>query len=523
MVSNRTSKEDKQNFQLTIFESALIGMLIFSSENKILKYNKEAETLFEDPGQLNKKSFHDLFIIDPPLDFKKLFYGSDKTINPYWENILRIKRKNKEILWANVRLNQIDNKAIGDELILCQIHKISTSNDPKDKFEYNAHLLIELINNIPDNIFIKDTKSRFILANTYVARLMGANVPDEILGKTDYDFCPKKLAGKYRKDELEIIETGKAKLNIIEQVIDKNHNRKWFSTSKLPLKNEKSEIIGIMGIGRDITLLVKEQKALRKAKYEAEKADNLKSAFLANMSHEIRTPLNGILGFSQFLLQYIPPDPKAEKYVDFILQNGVRLLNLISDIIDASKIESKQLEITKRLFSLNEIFIQLEHSANESLRLYDKTHITLKTELSLRDNECYIYNDDQRIKQVLHNFLVNAIKFTQQGSINFGYCIAEKRLYFYVKDTGIGIKDEDSHTIFERFTQVDNSIGRKYEGTGLGLSIAKGLVLLLGGEIGVNSQKGKGSEFFFTLPYVNKSPTIQITNKETESPEQKKI
>ena len=497
--------------QYTAFENAMIGMLIFSSENKVLQCNKEAKTLFSGIGALKGKSFNDLFIIDSPFEFKKLFHIN--TPGPHWENIIRLRKENKEITWVNVRLDQIKNTDPNNPLILCQIQKFTSSDKLSDSFGYCDHLLVELINNIPDNIFIKDKESRFILANIHVAKIMGVNSPDNLLGKTDFDFYPKKLAQKYRKDELEILVEGKAKLNIIEQVVDKNHNRRWYSTSKLPLKNNNGEIMGIMGMGRDITQLVKEQKALRKAKHEAEKADKLKSAFLANMSHEIRTPLNGILGFSQFLLQYIPPDEKAEKYVDLILRNGTRLLQLISDIIDASKIQANQLEITNRLFSLNEVIIQLEHSARENLKLYEKSHITLNTELALPNDESYIINDDQRIKQVLHNLLSNAIKFTENGSIRFGYRLIKKQLYFFVEDTGIGINEKDFENIFNLFTQVDSSLGRRYEGTGLGLSIARGLVLLLGGKMGVNSELGKGSEFFFTLPYDNTSNKEFFTNK----------
>ncbi len=522
MISGIISNKGTYDLQDSIFENALIGMLLLSLEGRVLKYNKEAENIFGGDYQLSEQSFNDLFIINPPLDFKNWSETTPDNKNSYWENILQIKNKNQEVLWANIRLNRIENKKTREPLFLCQMHKIAASENSKDNYEYD-HLLTELINNIPDNIFIKDTKSRFILANIYVAQLMGANSPKEILGKTDYDFYPKKLAGKYRKDEVDIIESGKVKLNIIEQVIDQNHNRKWFSTSKLPLKNNKGEIIGIMGIGRDITLLVKEQKALRKAKYEAEKADRLKSAFLANLSHEIRTPLNGILGFSQFLSQYIPPNPKAQKYVDFIMQNGKRLLHLISDIIDVSKIDSNQLTIKKKLFSLNEIFKQLEQSTREELRLSEKSHISLKTELSLSNKDCYIYNDDQRIKQVLYNLLSNAVKFTQHGSINFGYRIVNNQLYFFVKDSGIGIKDEDRLSIFELFTQVDTSLGRQYEGAGLGLSIAKGIIVLLGGKIGVNSSYGKGSEFYFTLPYINKESNSDVSQIESDQIEQKTI
>jgi len=523
MVSSKTDFTVKKNSPNYIFDIARIGMLILSPEGRVLRFNKEASRLIRQSNTLKGKTIHDLFIPDPKFNLVDWYKNSQANKKAFRENKWQIKTEKEEVQWATVHLNLIDDTDTDENLILCQFHEISTSGNPEDHSKDYNNLLFELINNIPDNIFIKDTESRFILANNCVARLMGARSPDELLGKTDYDFFPRKLAGKYRGDELEIIETGKAKLNIIEQVIDKSHNRNWFSTSKIPLKNDKSEIIGIMGIGRDITLLVKEQKALRKAKYEAEKADKLKSAFLANLSHEIRTPLNGILGFSQFLTQYIPPDPKARKYINFIMQNGKRLLHLISDIIDISKIDSKQLTITKKLFSLNELFRQLESSTLEELKLYEKTHITLKSELSLPDNQSYIYSDDQRIKQILHNLLDNAVKFTKEGNISFGYRVVGDLFYSYVKDTGIGIKDEDCLSIFELFTQADNSLGRQYEGAGLGLSIAKGIVLLLGGQIGVNSSYGKGSEFYFTLALDKKEPELTSDFINSKQFENKKI
>ena len=506
MVSNTSGIENNQELQNDIFEIAFIGMLIFSEEGKVIRYNKEAASVFEYNERLTGKSFEDLFVIDPATNPMNVIFGNKTVKDSYWENIIQIRNNKENVLWSNIRLNTIKGTDKYERLILCQILKTSAPDNPEANHEFYYHLLLELINNIPDNIFIKDAKSRFILANTCVAELIGAESPKMLLGKTDFDFFPKKLAGKYRNDEVEIIETGKAKLNIIEQVIDNNHNLNWFSTSKLPLKNEKGAIIGIMGIGRNITALVKEQKALRKAKHDAEKADRLKSAFLANLSHEIRTPLNGILGFSQFLTQFMPADPKVSKYTDFILQNGKRLLNLISDIIDVSKLESNQLILTKKIFSLNEILYQLENSITEELKIQEKTHIKLYSKLALTDSNCYIYSDDQRLRQVIYNLLANAVKFTQQGRIDFGYRLENKTLNFYVKDTGIGIKEENHRSIFELFTQVDNSLGRQYEGTGLGLSIAKGIVHLMGGKIGVNSRYGKGSEFYFTVPYITKAP-----------------
>jgi PAS domain S-box-containing protein len=520
MVSEIDSNDVRENLPDNLFELALTSMLIFSPEGRVIRFNREAAKAINQNTILDECSFHDLFVTDPKFDLTDWYKRAETLHDTHWGGVLQIKNQKDTIEWAYVQLNLLQTGTTGNRQILCQFNILPASENPDNRYD---NLLHELINNIPDNIFIKDTESRFILANIYVARIMGAESPKGLFGKTDFDFYPKKLASKYRNDELEIIETGKAKLNIIEQVIDKNHDRKWFSTSKIPLKNEKDEIIGIMGIGRDITLLVKEQKALRKAKYEAEKADKLKSAFLANLSHEIRTPLNGILGFSQFLAQHIPTDPKAQKYIDIIIQNGKRLLHLISDIIDISKIDSKQFTITKRLFSLNEMFRQLESSTLEDLKLYEKSHIRLKAELSLPDPQSFIFNDDQRIKQVMHNLLSNAVKFTKKGNISFGYKMFEESIYFYVKDTGIGIKDEDRLSIFELFTQADNTLGRQYEGAGLGLSIARGIIHLLGGKIDVNSSYGKGSEFYFTLPLDKKRPVSAPDKKDSVQIERKKI
>jgi len=496
-----SSNENQKNTNLpdSIFDLASVGMLIFSSDGKVIKINNEALKIFDNNDQTRR--VENLFSMDA-LALEDWKHNAEGTIS--WESIYRLKDTGQPL---KVYFNPIvtGNK----KSILCQIKKINEPFDIYDNLGNRDYLIAELINNIPDNIFIKDKESRFILANNNTALIMGVKLPGDLTGKTDFDFYPVKLAKKYRNDELEVMEKGVAKLNIIEQVISSKHERKWFSTSKLPLRNSDGEIIGIMGIGRDITPLIKEKKALRKAKNDAEKADKLKSSFLANLSHEIRTPLNGILGFSQFLSQYIPNDPKAEKYVDFIMKNGKRLLNLISDIIDISKIESGQFVIKKKPFSLNELINNLEISAAEDVRSYDKQNLKVIAEKSLVDENCYIFNDDRRIGQVLHNLIVNAIKYTNQGSIKFGYKVVDRELTFFVKDTGIGIKDDDLHNIFNLFTQVDGSLGRQHEGAGLGLSIAKGIVTLMGGKINVTSVQGKGSEFSFTIPYVKYTPDIE--------------
>ncbi len=499
-----------------LLEVSSISLVILSRKGIVLYANPEAKELFGVNNEILGTDFEKLFFIDSVTDTKKLLKEALDRSSVQKEQILRIKHKENEAIWGVVKISTL-KALLSESVLLCQIKNVSELKDYEEKIAWQSHLLLELINAIPNNVFIKNLKGEFLLANVFVSKLMGVDNPQMLLGKTDFDFHPKKLAKKYFKDEQEVIKTGKAKINIIEQVVESNNIRKWYSTSKFPLKNSEGEIIGIMGIGRDITTWVKEQKALRKAKIKAERADQLKSAFLANLSHEIRTPLNGILGFSQFLKQSIPKDDKDQKYIDYIIANGKQLLNQIIDIIDISKIDSGQFPIYKRNFVLNEIMLELKYSYIEKMRQLGLSDIKLHLEMDLVDKQSGIYGDNLRIKQVLSNFLNNALKFTHQGEIHFGYRLEKDNIRFFVRDTGIGISTENIRTIFERFRQVDFSLSRKYEGAGLGLAIADGIVKLFDGEIGANSELNKGSEFYFTIPFEKADLSAGSLKEESEN------
>ena len=242
------------------------------------------------------------------------------------------------------------------------------------------------------------------------------------------------------------------------------------------------------------------------AKRRAEDADRLKSAFLANMSHEIRTPMNAILGFSELLTRNNVPQEKRELYAGHVKSNGKLLLTLIGDIIDLAKIEAEQITINKTPVNVEEILEELhEVSFTERARL-GKEHLAVNRQVSKNGEPLWLLCDGVRLKQVLINLLSNAIKFTQEGNIEFGYSFPNKAtVQFYVKDTGIGIAPENQAIIFERFRQADNSTTRLFGGTGLGLAISKRLVELMGGRIHVESELGKGSAFFFSLPNITPS------------------
>ena len=252
--------------------------------------------------------------------------------------------------------------------------------------------------------------------------------------------------------------------------------------------------------------------ALEKAKLKAEESDRLKSAFLANMSHEIRTPMNGILGFSELLKTPNLSGPEQMEYIQIIEHSGQRMLRIIEDLVDISKIEEKQIEIRKTIQNIESILEELfrfyrPKTEEKSLRLHLST--------PNKSKETLLKLDRSRITQVFSNLIDNAIKFTPSGDIEFGYTIGENQIDCFVIDTGIGIENEQLEKIFDRFHQINDSYSRSHEGSGLGLSISKALIELHGGQMVAKSKFGVGSEFHFSLPLEKSKNTISETPKKS--------
>ena len=249
---------------------------------------------------------------------------------------------------------------------------------------------------------------------------------------------------------------------------------------------------------RDITERRKAEKDLIAAKEKAEESDRLKTAFLHNVSHEIRTPMNAIIGFSSLLNEPDLTEEDQHQYVDIIFQSGSQLLSIINDIVDIANVETGQAKVNLREVNLNAIL----KSLNDQFSINSKqNNISVSLKMSLNDDDSNILTDSTKLVQILTNLINNAIKFTKDGRIDFGYTLKDGFIEFFVKDTGIGIPQEFHSRIFERFYQVDSAVSRQYSGTGLGLSICKGYVELLGGTIRVESESGKGTMFVFTIPY----------------------
>jgi PAS domain S-box-containing protein len=298
----------------------------------------------------------------------------------------------------------------------------------------------------------------------------------------------------------------------------------WFFV----VKDSSGKTIKTYGINQDISSRKVAEHELLKAKEKAEESDRLKTAFLQNMSHEIRTPLNAIMGFSSLIIENLNDKETLTDYERIITKSSNDLLQIVNDILDIAKIESSLLTIRNEQFTIENLINDSLKTYWQGSRIIDKENIHFK--MNFKDLQHTVITADLgKLKQILNNLINNAYKFTDTGEIEVGCnLINNSTLSFYVKDTGIGIPEEKQELIFNRFYQVDSGTSRLYGGTGLGLSIVKGLLELLGGEIWIDSEPGKGSTFTFTMPVKitpgeEKSETSQGNLSKIESKDSFKI
>jgi len=365
--------------------------------------------------------------------------------------------------------------------------------------EEETAILNSILNSIPHPIFYKDKDGIYQKANPVFYQL--------------HDLAETKLIGKTDKEVFESIDANSfaaTDLHIFKNGIPIKELRKWKSadgeeflldTIKTPLYNSKDEVIGIVGISFDMTERYHIEQELKKQKEKAEEADRLKSAFLANMSHEIRSPMNAIIGFGNLVTDSFDLDSEIATYMEYIKQSGINLLQLVDDIIDIAKLEAGQLKIRKVQFDLDEMLQKLKLTIETSSGKLKKSHIQIILKIPEESENTVIVSDELRIKQVLNNFISNALKFTDEGFIEFGYeKMPDNEILFYTKDTGIGISENDKELIFERFGQVNETYARNTTGTGLGLAISKNIVELLDGQIWFDSIENIGTTFYFKIP-----------------------
>lgn len=360
----------------------------------------------------------------------------------------------------------------------------------RDELRELNYLLDAILNNIPVYMFVKDPEDDFRYLYWNKALANHSKIPaSRALGRTDFEIFPERSdAEKFHQDDLELMRTGE-RLEMQETYVTAAGETRIVQTLKthIPLVGRVPLIIGISW---DITNVQNIEQELIQARIKAEQSDRLKSAFLANMSHEIRTPLNAIVGFSR--LMTTTDNREDEKlYSEIINQNSDVLLQLINDILDLSKIEAGTFEYIKQPMDLGEMCRNV-YEIHKG-RVQEGVTLTLDNE-----NDSLMINEDKnRILQLITNLITNAIKFTYEGEIHFGFKLKKDYIDFYVKDTGIGISEEKLSHIFGRFVKLNSFV----QGTGLGLAICQMIVEKMGGAITVESELHEGSTFRFTIPY----------------------
>lgn len=379
-------------------------------------------------------------------------------------------------------------------------HDFTKQKKLEDKLKVEKELLQMLMDNVPDYIYFKDVDSKYIRANKAIASFFKTDV-NSIIDKTDVDFLSKSAAEKTHKQDLFVINKGKVLINEVEKLQDLDGNTVWISTTKVPIKDENSQVIGLVGVSRDVTMLELTKQHFEMAKIRAEEANASKSLFLANMSHEIRTPMNGIIGMAD-IMSKSKLDASQKEYLDIIMKSGQTLLSLINNILDFSKIESGKMELETVPINIRSV---IEEVADMHVVQATSKSVDLFTYIDPEIPE-FVGGDYIRLKQIITNLVNNAIKFTSKGEVvvhvNYlGKVNGNHEISFKVKDTGIGIAEENQKKLFKSFSQVDASSTRKYGGTGLGLAISQRLVGLMKGELELESALNSGSTFFFKCEF----------------------
>jgi PAS domain S-box-containing protein len=385
----------------------------------------------------------------------------------------------------------------------------------KSKFE-NIAKLRTIFETLHDLIWLKNPEGIYLACNPMFERFFGAK-ETEIVGKTDYDFVDRKLADFFRANDCNTMKKGISTTNEEWITFADNGSRALFETVKTPMHDATGRLIGILGIGRDITerkqaevelkqyqanleqLVETRTLALSIAKEAAEKANIAKSTFIATMSHELRTPLNAILGFSELMSLDLSTTAEQKETLGIINRSGSHLLNMINDVLDISKIEAGRLELDIQAFDLIKLLQEIGEMINVRA-----TAKQLKFDLKIAaDITRFIKTDSNKLRQVLINLLGNAIKFTANGSVVLhAYTrpsLDQLLLVVEIIDSGMGIPADKQQELFKPFVQLtQNDVDA--QGTGLGLMISKSLVELMGGHISVSSEWGEGSTFKIELP-----------------------
>ncbi|UBM61920.1 PAS domain S-box protein [Candidatus Sulfidibacterium hydrothermale] len=480
----------------TLMQQASDSILLCDMEGKIVEVNEKIEKSLGYASQeiLSMNAFDLLPPSLAEIQKKKYwdYFSPGKIIK--FETIFRRKDHSEFPVEISAGVVHIGDK----DLVLAIARDISE----RKRTEERIQLLSLGVEQSPASIVITDKEGNIQYVNKKFTEVSGYSL-DEVLGKNLRILKSGKMPDRIYTELWNTITAGEEwRGEMINR--KKDQSLFWELVSISPVKNNDGEITHFIAVKEDITSRKEMEAELRKAKQKAEESNRLKSEFLANMSHEIRTPMNGIIGFASLLEDEDLTAESRKNYVQIIQNSTRQLLHIIDEILEVSRLQTRQVEKSSAEVNINELLMSC---FSEFDRVAKEKSLSIYLKKGLPDEVALVYIDGGKLHKVIHHLVENALKFTQEGYIELGYRLKGKdRLEFFVKDTGIGIGSNAREMIFDEFSQEDKRLSRLSGGLGLGLSIVKGYVDLLGGTIRIESEKGKGSVFYVEIPYVPVHP-----------------
>lgn len=507
MRSRIALHESKEKFK-GIFDYSITGIAVANHEGQLLEINSEfIRMLGYSKEELLAMNFAEFSNQEDLEEERKLLNQMHQGKLDHYRMEKRFITAKDKTIWVDVAITAKRNKQEKVDLFIGTASDITAKKQAEQNLKNNNQFIQTILDHLPIGVStnkIDEGEATYMNKRFQEIYGWGEEELKNIENFFERVYPDKEYREQIKSQIMRDIQRGDSSRMHWEniEITQKDGSKRIVDAVNIPLPEQNTMISTVL----DVSELRKTEKALLKAKNEAEHANALKSAFLANTSHEIRTPLNGIIGFSELLQEHAPNNERVHTYVNIIKNSGAQLLKIIDDIIDVSKIDSNQLDLQYEVFELNRLIDETLYFHQHS-KLY-RDHSQVEIKVSKPAKELLIHSDRMRIKQILDNLITNAIKQTNHGYIEFGYQLkGTDQLSIYVKDTGIGIEKEQLEKIFERFVKLQSK-----SGTGLGLSIVKGLVNLLKGEIAIDSSIGDGTIFKITFP-------VDIQNKPKEIPQ----
>ncbi|MBI5927031.1 MAG: PAS domain S-box protein [Aquabacterium sp.] len=510
-MQEKTQRElvDSKQRLATLLDHAPMAVLIFDKDTGRLHYVNHHALQAHGAKRTKDIGRHHLFTEDPYTQTTFLEYIHATRDHGALELQWRTVKKDGEFIWWSVKLDTI---TIDDQSYVVAFgHDITKRLEAEQALiDHRAHLeeqvkartaevlvqqhrLETVIEALPVSLTIKDRQGRYQLSNKVFEEASGLS-KELLLGNTADELFPPAMAEQIREHDHNLLN-GTDMVRYENSRMRRDGSRRDHLVTKVPLLDAFGQPEAILTLAVDITDQKTMQRELVDAKTEAERLARVKTEFLANMSHEIRTPLHGVLGLAQVGQKCPPGDPQVQQILERITRSGRHLLGVINDILDFSKIDAGKLTIEKCALDPRQL-------AEDAVAMVEERASTKSLSL---DFQCEgvppaVIGDPLRIRQILINLLSNGVKFTEKGGVTLTLSASHGKLYFAIKDSGIGMHHEAQERVFSPFEQADGSTSRRFGGTGLGLSISRKLALLMGGDITLNSALGEGSTFTLVLP-----------------------